>query len=286
MSEIKKIHDTISYKLVLIFGGIGFITFGITDLLGYRGLPKEQLSDLIIALLLIMIGIISFIVFFDQREIILSKDRIEIKSYFRKRIIHKKDITGYGIGKYEVDYFGPGERIRIFSKEKSIKVFTTQYKNIEDVKEFVKGRKELSEEIAFRRESISIYLTSGLLMLMLLGWAGYSINNQAEASASEEELDALGIPVVLGDSYEIIKDEGDQITFKILEYKGYIFKVDKENTPKDMQNITKELIVFINQKESAQELANYENSNSIKQKEKPKIIHVDEIVIFDDLQVK
>jgi len=285
MDEPRIINDTLPYKLVLIFGGVGFITFGISELLGFR-LPERQISDLIVAMLFLIVGIVCIFVYLDQRAIILSKDRIEIKSFFRKRVIFKKDITGYGVENYKLDYWGKGERIRIFSKEKNIKVFTTQYKTIKDVKEFVRGKKELSTKVAFKRERIEVNIISGIVILGFFCWAGYSINNENVTNQQKGELEGFGVPIVLGNSYEIISDNGNEITFRISEYRDYIFKVDKENTPYDLKNIKTELIVFFDNKENAQKLSNYKNSDLDEQIENPKIIYADEIIVLEDLQPK
>ena len=103
---------------------------------------------------------------------------------------------------------------------------------------------------------------------------------------SGEELEALGIPVELGKSYEIIDDDGDDITFKIYEYKNYVFTIKKENAPPNIKGLKKELIVFIDQKESAQELSNYKDPVSDHPIETPKVIQADEILILDDLRLE
>lgn len=77
---------------------------------------------------------------------------------------------GYGIETYELDYLGPGERIRIFTKEKNIKFHRTQYESIEDIKEFVRGKKKLKPDVAFKKERIAFYLMSGMILLSMLIW--------------------------------------------------------------------------------------------------------------------
>ena len=142
MDEPKIIDDFLHYKLLLFLGGLGSMAVGIVHLWEYFNVPQDQLDNLLIGLPSLLFGIVSLIVLLDQRAIHLSKDRIEIKSFFRKKVILKKDITGWGIEDYKMEYIS-GERIRIFSKEKSLKVFTSQYKSIDDVKEFVRGKPEL-----------------------------------------------------------------------------------------------------------------------------------------------
>lgn len=134
------------------------LSFGIADLLQLRLDTPPALSDDIVSLFCLVMGILGLIDFLDRRRAILIwEDRIAIKSFFRTREILKKDIRSYGIEDYEMDHFGKGERIRIFGKTKSIKVFSTQFENLDPVKTFLKGKKKLKPDIAFRRERIAFY---------------------------------------------------------------------------------------------------------------------------------
>lgn len=236
------IRNRLSSNLLLSIGGIISILVGIYHLSYPYEIKEGSIPNWIIGIFFLPFGLVAIFTLLDTLYVVVSDDRIEIKSLFRKRIIHKKEIKGYGIKEYEAKYV-KGERIRIFYGRKSCKFHTTHLESIDAIKAFLKGKKVL--ENAFVRERVGNVLAIILLFVMIfmpLFFDGYS-KNKKEISENEE-VEIIGIPAKLNENLTIIKEEGNQIFFELDECINCLFTVNEKDIPKNMDDLN--LVVVIN----------------------------------------
>ena len=235
-------------------------------------MDKGGLPNWMLGVFFLPFGLISFFKLLDFLQLKIRKDELEIISLFRKRIIPKADVLSYGIGNYKGKYVS-GERIRIFCRKESYKFHTTQLESIDEIKNFVKG-KEVREN-AFAREEIGNIVAILFCILIVISPVLY----EKFTSPKEGEIQAIGIPANFIEDISVVEEKGNQIKFKLEEYQGYLFVVDKSKTPNNMETTKKELVIFIEDKNYAQELSNKDLQRGNIQN--PKLIPVDEITILE-----
>lgn len=274
MKAFKKIvHSKTSYKLLLIIGSFISTIIGVHHILKSFQIEQHETINLIMGLGFLGFGIIGMFSFLDHLHAAIYKDRIEIKSLFRKRMIRKQDIISYGIGKYKGKHIS-GERIKIIAKNHSFKFHTSQYKSLHDFKGFVRGKKRIST--AFRWEERINNALSFSFIIAAVGILVFAFFNQP--ANDTDDIVGLGIPVFLDKNFQIIKETENEFTFKISDYKNYTFTVDKKNTPEQMKTMKKELLVIIDDEKNAQELSKYKEKQD---KITPKTMYVDEIIVLE-----
>lgn len=266
------IKNRLQSNLILSIGGIISILIGVYHLSLPGEIDKGGIQNWMLGIIFLTFGLIIICKLLDFMYLKIGKDELEIKSLFRNRIIPKDEIIEYGIENYEGKHVA-GERIRLFCNNGSYKFHTSQLESIEEIKEFVKGKK--IKENAFAREKIGSLIAIPFCILLIISPILYD----KYISTGKEELQAIGIPVTFKNDIRIIEEKGNNIKFELKEYQNYIFTVDKDKTPKDLRTTKKELIIFIDEKEYAQELSKMKLQN-LKPKN-TKIIPVDEIVILE-----
>lgn len=266
------IKNKLSSNLILSIGGIFFILIGIYLLSNPYEMDKGGIPNWMIGIFFLPFGVISIFILLDFLQLKIRPDELEIISLFRKRIIPKVDVHSYGIEDYKGKYVS-GERIRIFCKKGTYKFHTTQLESIDEIKNFVKG-KEIKKN-AFVREEIGNIMAILFCILIVLSPVLY----EKYTTSNEGEIQAIGIPAKFTDDMRIIDEEGSQIMFELSEYQDYLFVVDKSKIPQNMKTTKKELVIFIEDKDYAQELTNknFHKGNT----SNPKLIPVDEITILE-----
>lgn len=278
------IKNKLLSNLILLLGGFLFILFGILLLLNPFAMDKGGVPNWSLGIIFLPFGLVSIFKLLDSLYLVIGVNRIEVKSIFRKRIILKEEIVSYGIEEYQGKHVS-GERIRLFLREGSYKFHTTQLQSIEELKTFVQGIKV--ETNAFAREDIGNIIAVLLFIGFTIGPALYhkfAATNSEQLMQREQieqtgELEAIGIPAKFKSDIRIIEEEGENLKFEIKRYQNYIFEVKKGKIPKNFKTIDKQLVIFIDNKEYAQELSNKETK--ILRFEKPRIIPVDEIQVLE-----
>lgn len=274
--KMKKAEVTIKNKLlsnlILSIGGILFTLIGIYLLSNPNEMDKGGLPNWILGTLFLPFGLISFFRLLDFIQLKIREDELEIISLFRKRIIPKSNIVSYGIENYKGKHVS-GERIRIFCKNGSYKFHTTQLESIDEIKKFVKEKEVQSN--AFVREKIGNIVAILACILLVISPVLY----EKFTSSKEGEIQAIGIPANFNKDINIVEEKGSEIKFELEEYQGYLFIVDKSKTPQNMKTTKKELVIFIEDKDYAQELTNKETHKN--NTPNPRLIPVDEITILE-----
>ena len=258
--------------MILSIGGIFFILIGIYLLSNPYEMDKGGIPNWMIGIFFLPFGLISIFMLLDFIQLKVREDELEIISLFRKRIIPKSEVISFGIENYKGKYVS-GERIRIFCEKGNYKFHTTQLESIDEIKIFVKG-KEIKKN-AFVREEIGNIVAIIFCILIVLSPVLY----KKYITSDEGEIQAIGIPAKFTEDMRIIDEEGSQIKFELSEYQDYLFVVDKNKTPQNMKKTKKELVIFIEEKDYAQELTNkdFRKDNT----SYPKLIPVDEITILE-----
>ncbi len=262
MKEVSKIvKGNFLYAWLLPIGGIFFMVFGIYQLLNPFEMDNGGLPNWMLGIFFFPFGVIAFIHALDFRYLIIGKDQLEIKSLFRKRIIRKSEVMGYGVEDYEGRYVS-GERIRIRTKKNSYKFHTSQFSSIEEVKQFVKGKPVQKD--AFQKERISNTLAYLFLFVFML----IPFTYEKCKAPTDTVVEAIGIPVKVKVDLKILEETKDELRFELKEYKDFIFTVGKNKIPENMSTTDKQLIVFI---------MNQEQVAALSDKANPKTISVDNI---------
>jgi len=270
----KIIKSKSSYNWILLIGGIFSTFIGVFIFINFNEIDNDGVPNWFLTIPFLFFGLLCFFSLLDYQYVILFKDKIEIKSFFRKRVIFKKDIIGYGIEAYEGEHTS-GDRIRIISTKQNLKFHTTQFESIHEIQNFVKGKKILKN--AFFRDRIinglAICLCIGILISPIL-FEGYFT-----PKINKDKITSLGIPVRFNPGMKIINEENDQITFTLNNYVNYLFIVDKKMVPSNMKTTDKELIVFIDNPANANELSG--KRKHISDTANPKKIPVSRISILE-----
>lgn len=246
------------YSWGLPIGGLIFMIIGIYQLVTPFEMDKGGLPNWMLAIFFLPLGILTIFSSLDFRYLIIRKKELEIKSFFRKRIIRKEEITGVAVEKYEGDMVS-GERIRIFTKKNSYKFHTSQFKSIAEIKQFV--QKKPFQKNGFRREQILNIIGFVFTFAMIASPVIYK-----KYTAPKEEIvpvDGIGIPVKMDIDLKILEESEAELKFELKAYKGFIFTVNKKHIPKNMVTIDKELIVFIMNSEQVEALSNKQNPKNI-----------------------
>ncbi|NUO00056.1 MAG: hypothetical protein HUU01_05515 [Saprospiraceae bacterium] len=267
MSDSIKVKSHLPYILLISAGGAGSIIAGSYLLfINPLGIDGSGGPNWIPGLFFLPFGLWVLFSILDFLSVEVREDSIEIKSLFRRRVILKEEIEGYGIEDYEGKHFS-GERIRIITATQNVKFHSTQLESLLEIKEFLKGKKVIPG--AFLREKIANTAAWVLAFVFILSPIFFS--RQDEASFV-----AVGIPAEMNSELILLSDEGDEITFRIKDYENYTFVVSKQKALPNLKNFTGKVLVLIDNQAYAPELsATPEGGQTISPT--PKIVPVTEI---------
>lgn len=246
MSDSKKIKSHLPYILLISTGGGGCILLGCYLLfIAPFALDASGVPQWFLGLFFLPFGLWALFSLLDFLSIEVREDSIEIKSIFRRRVILKEAIEGYGIEDYEGKHF-KGERIRIITATQSIKFHSTQLESLLEIKRFLKGKKIIPG--AFIKERIAD--TTMLVLAFVLAFIPIFFEMQ-----KKESLAAIGIPAEMNSELILLSDENNKITFRIKDYENYTFVVPKQNALPNLKNFTGKVFVLIDNPADAQELS-------------------------------
>ncbi len=263
-----------SYNGVIIVGCVFSLMISMMMLSDPTTMDKGGLPYGFMGWGFLIFGIFGLLNLADDLWVMIYHDRIEKKSLFRKRVILKKDIRGYGKEAYAGKYLS-GNRIRIFGKNKSFKFHTSQLETIRPIEDFVRGSKV--KKNAFRIEQITEVVAYVVILALLFSPLIYE--KYFSAPTAVEKVDSIGIPVFYKKDIKIIKDENNVLTFKLQEYHDFVFQVNKDDIPNKMEEITEELLLMIYNKNYAQLVS---GKRDVKTNNPVMEIPIDEIIVLTE----
>lgn len=258
----KVIRSNPVYRNLILFGGLGCVVVGLYLLAHPFALDEEGDPYWLMGSLFLPFGLWGLFSVFDMWSITVYSDRIEMKSFFRKRQILKSEVIGYGVEEYEGESIS-GERIRVITHHSSTKFHTTQFDDLSAIKQFLKGKEQIKG--AFKRERIADFVAIGLALI--LACTPLLFDKDREGAPP-----SMAIQAKINEDLKVMAEDNQQIRFTLKGYENYTFLVDKEHVPNDFKTSGGTFVVVIYDTATAQEL-------SKKQAAKPtvKTVEVDEI---------
>ncbi len=250
-----RLENKKSYQALLSIGGALAMLVGGYHLFGFAPQGNDFFPNWLLGLLFLGFGTTAWISLLDQIHTTVFEDRIVIKSLFRKRVILKKEIVGYGLEDYEHNS-KQRQRIMIIAKGQRCKFITEQVADISAVKRFLKGQEVLPN--AFYRDNLLQGIVIGLVALTFVVPIALSIFYENPSVPTGEGRVVFETPIDL----TIVSEEEDELRFALEGYEAYLFTVSKANLFVGFKAARQRLILVFEDQALAERITNDENPAS------------------------
>jgi hypothetical protein len=153
-----------SYVVTMIIGMFASTLIGIHFLKNFIEIDDGKYTDMIMGGIFLTFGVVVLFTLLDNFGVIIYRDRIEIKSLFRRRIIFRAEIIGFGKKKFRGKYLS-GEKLIVVSNKKKFTFTSTQLESLVELDRFLTGKRKLND--AFKGEMI----IENIIWILIVGAA-------------------------------------------------------------------------------------------------------------------